>query len=61
MNNIILENSSKNEKNENINQSNIKFNNSIELLDEIEKIYLYPDDTMPINLSKLNNSKKIPN
>ena len=57
MNNIILENSSKNEKNENINQSNIKFNNSIELLDEIEKIYLYPDNTMPINLSKLNNSK----
>ena len=57
MNNANLENSTKKEKNENNNQSKIKFNNSIELLDEIEKIYLYPENNMPNNISQLNNAK----
>ena len=57
MNNENLENSTKSEKNENNNQSSIKFNNSIELLDEMEKIYLYPENNIINNLSQLNNAK----
>ena len=57
MNNKNLENSTKINKNVNTKQSDIKFKNSIELLDKIEKIYLYPENNMPNNLSKLNNSK----
>ena len=54
-----LENSSNNEKNENKTESSIKFDNSIELLNELEKIYLYSDDNSINDLSKLNNYKNI--
>ena len=57
MNNKNLEISTKSKKNETINKSDIKFKNSIELLDKIEKIYLYPEQNMQTNLSKINNSK----
>ena len=57
MNNKNLEISTKSKKNETINKSDIKFRNSIELLDKIEKIYLYPEQNMQTNLSKINNSK----
>ena len=55
-----LENSQKNDKSEeNIEKDNIKFDNSIEFLNEIEKIYLYPEDDIVNNLSELNNYKNI--
>ena len=55
-----LENSQKNDKSEeNIEKNNIKFDNSIEFLNEIEKIYLYPEDDIVNNLSELNNYKNI--
>ena len=40
-------------------KSNIKYDNSIEFLNEVEKIYLYPEDDIVNNLSKLNNYKNI--
>ena len=52
-----MENFINNEKNENNNESGIKFNNSIELLNELEKIYIYPKDNSLDNFTNLNNYK----
>ena len=53
-----MENSSFNHKNEeNSDKSKIKFENSIDFLNKVEKIYLYPEDEIVNNLCKLNNYK----
>ena len=53
-----LENFALNSNNEeNSDKNNIKYDNSIEFLNQVEKIYLYPEDDIVNNLSKLNNYK----
>ena len=54
-----MENSPFNHKNkENSDKSSIKFENSIDFLNKVEKIYLYPEDDDNVNnLFKLNNYK----
>ena len=55
---VKMENSSFNHKNEeNSDKSKIKFENSIDFLNKVEKIYLYPEDEIVNNLCKLNNYK----
>ena len=55
---VKMENSSFNHKNEeNSDKSKIKFENSIDFLNKVEKIYLYPEDDIVNNLCKLNNYK----
>ena len=45
-------------KKENSDKSSIKFENSIDFLNKVEKIYLYPEDDDNVNnLFKLNNYK----
>ena len=55
---VKMENSSFNHKNEeNSDKSKIKFENSIDFLNKVEKMYLYPEDDIVNNLCKINNYK----